>query len=175
MMRGMSALKGTGIHKNMRLSVGIEDIPEPVAKEKITPEQGDENHGLWGFFNKDRTALTPPEDLGKHGRAWSRQELRRKSWEDLHSLWWVCLKERNQLKTEDVERERLEAGYGNYESKERVKVIQETMKQIKSVLKERWYNWEDARRLAMEDPEIQVMEDGQVKYTPTLVSARLFC
>jgi large subunit ribosomal protein L47 len=173
MMRGMSALKGKGLHKYMKLTVGIKDLPAPVHPSKLTPEVGDENHGLWGFFNNERSLLTLPEDLGNHGRAWTKQELRRKSWEDLHSLWWVCLKERNQLKTEDRERKRLEAGYGDFESKVRVNVIQETMKGIKSVLRERWYNWEDARQLAEEDPEIQVTEDGQVRYTPTIVSYAL--
>lgn len=171
MMRGMSALKGTGLHKRMKLSVSIKDIPEPVPKSEISPERGDEDHGLWGFFNKDRTLLSLPEDLGNHGRAWTKHELRRKSWEDLHSLWWVCTKERNRLKTEDVERTRLQAGYGDAESKDRMRVVNETMSTIRKVLKERWYTWEDARTLAMNDPEIQVTEDGQVRYIPALVRA----
>ena len=179
MMRGMSALKGKGIHENMRLTVGIKDLLEPVAEDKITPEVGDENHGLWGFFNKDRSLLTRPEDLGNHGRAWTRQELRRKSWDDLHSLWWICLKERNRLATEDVERERLKAGYGEFESRARQDKIRSTMRRIKSVLRERWYNWEDARKLALSDPEIHVTEDGRVQYVPTAVcfmsSAREIC
>jgi large subunit ribosomal protein L47 len=57
------------------------------------------------------------------GRSWTVQELRRKSWDDLHCLWWKCIKERNRLATERYERNRLKAGYGDYESGQREEVV----------------------------------------------------
>jgi large subunit ribosomal protein L47 len=170
MMRGMSAIKGDGIHARMRLSVKPEDVPVPVSDDRRSKIEADEKHGLWGFFNKEKTLLSLPDELGNHGRAWTVQELRRKSWNDLHSLWWLCLKERNRLATENVERERLKAGYGDYESDERDKTIRKTMRAIRHTLTERWYVWDDARKLAEDDQEITLSEYGKGPiYTPAVV------
>lgn len=57
------------------------------------------------------------------GRSWSIQELREKSWEDLHCLWWVCVKERNRIATSNLERQRLKAGYGEWEASERDRTV----------------------------------------------------
>lgn len=61
------------------------------------------------------------------GRPWSHQELRRKDWNDLHCLWWTCVKERNRLATSEFERKRLAAGYGDWENRERDKTVSELM------------------------------------------------
>lgn len=61
--------------------------------------------------------------MGSTGRAWEVQELREKSWEDLHCLWWVCVKERNRIATSNLERKRLKAGYGDYEALERDRTV----------------------------------------------------
>jgi large subunit ribosomal protein L47 len=58
--RGVSALRRTGL----RYPVGMskEPLPVPVLDPKRRSKVVvDEEHGLWGFFNKDRTALSTPE------------------------------------------------------------------------------------------------------------------
>ena len=40
------------------------------------------------------------------GRPWTAEELRRKSWEDLHVLWYKCLMERNIIATEALDARR---------------------------------------------------------------------
>lgn len=51
------------------------------------------------------------------------EELSLKTWEEMHYLWWECMKERNRLATEQVERARLKPGYGQYEADERLRAV----------------------------------------------------
>jgi large subunit ribosomal protein L47 len=104
------------------------DLPKPVLDpSKRSKPQTDDDHGLWEFFHSKEKPMNTPEEDDAHGRAWSVEELRCKSWEDLHSLYWICTKERNRIATESYERERLEAGYGARESKIRDFVVSSLM------------------------------------------------
>ncbi|OBT52028.1 hypothetical protein VE04_07427 [Pseudogymnoascus sp. 24MN13] len=141
-----------------------EPVLDPKKRSKL---RVDENHGLYQFFHSKEKAMNTPEEDNSHGRPWSAEELRHKSWEDLHSLWWVCCKERNRIATETHERERLDAGYGDYEAKARDVAVRRTQRAIKQVLTERYYSWEDARKLAAGDPEVDLSGEGPA-HTPSL-------
>lgn len=92
-------------------------VLNPAERSKVTV---DEDHGLWDFFNEERTALSTPLELSNHGRAWTQHELRTKHWEDLWRLWWVCTKERNRLETFRLEKKRIGGNmYGDYEQEKR--------------------------------------------------------
>ena len=69
--RGVSGLRRTGLKRP------VEMMKEPLPRPVLDPERRskvpvDENHGLWDFFNKDRKALTSPEEMCAHGSSLGR-------------------------------------------------------------------------------------------------------
>ncbi|KUJ10237.1 54S ribosomal protein L4, mitochondrial [Mollisia scopiformis] len=163
--RGVSTQRRTGLRQPV--SVSKTPLPQPVLDEsKRSKVEVDPDHGLYQFFHSKEKPMNTPDEDSDHGRPWCVEELRHKSWEDLHALWWVSAKERNRIATETYERKRIEAGYGDYESEKRDVTVRRTQRAIKQVLTERYYSWRDAENVAKSDPEINLSGKGPI-YTPT--------
>ncbi|KAG8638033.1 39S ribosomal protein L47, mitochondrial [Manihot esculenta] len=93
------------------------------------------------FFQADRSQDKP---VG-YGRSWKASELRLKSWDDLHKLWYVLLKEKNMLMTQ---RQMLHSQNLKFSNPERLPKVRKSMCRIKQVLNERAIEEPDARRSA---------------------------
>ena len=92
------------------------------------------SEGLNAFLDPIRFL---PEDKQKDevsGREWEARELRLKSFEDLHGLWYVLLKEKNMLQTEKYV---ARANRVRMRSAQRIGQVRRSMAKIKLVLSER--------------------------------------
>ncbi|UYV83073.1 MRPL47 [Cordylochernes scorpioides] len=70
----------------------------------------------------------------RSGRSWKKDELRIKSNEDLHKLWYVLLKEKNMLLTMEEAALKKNAAF---QSPERLDKVEESMENLEEVVKER--------------------------------------
>ncbi|KAJ2538700.1 54S ribosomal protein L4 mitochondrial [Coemansia sp. RSA 1933] len=116
-------------------------ITRPLSTRRAT-QSGLINRGFEEFFQGGERL---PKEHEQTGRAWSASELRQKSWEDLHKLWYVVLKERNVLASQNEEAKRLGIQSDVFTNKSRVIKCKKTMARIKTVLNERKLAWEDAQ------------------------------
>lgn len=95
------------------------------------------------FFELDRS--TEEEKPIVYGRGWKASELRLKSWDDLHKLWYVLLKEKNMLMTQ---RNMLHSQNLRFPNPDRIPKVRKSMARIKHVLTERAIADPDPRRSA---------------------------
>ncbi|EGW33953.1 uncharacterized protein SPAPADRAFT_59346 [Spathaspora passalidarum NRRL Y-27907] len=103
------------------------------------------NHPLWQFFPDKTTALRESEQLDLESREWTMNELRRKSFDDLHKIWYLVLKERNILAREVRLGEAVYADTSKFiELDEKLVKVQ---KRVKNTLLERQVAYERAQLL----------------------------
>eukprot|EP00249_Psilotum_nudum_P006983 c20214_g1_i1 orf=323-715(+) len=88
--------------------------------------------GVEEFFEAERG--TDPSKPPTYGRSWKASELRLKSWDDLHRLWYVLLKEKNMLLTQ---KQIMNSKNLRMPNPERMSKVRKSMCRIKHVLTER--------------------------------------
>lgn len=123
--RGESVIRSTGPRHSLSVQRSYRELPKPVPEEDRPVDNFpiNPNHGLYGFFNKDKETVIPGEKEEQHGRAWAIHELTFKSFEDLHALYWQGLLEINRVKTRLLEHRRLKLGYGSMEADQRLNTV----------------------------------------------------
>lgn len=99
------------------------------------------SRSCWGVEEFWKGSLTDPEvtggektTLAESGHAWPACLLRLKNFEDLHKLWYVCLKEKNYLMSERHASRQFQVQWRKHG---RLKKVKLTMKRILTVLSRR--------------------------------------
>ncbi|OBZ71598.1 54S ribosomal protein L4, mitochondrial [Grifola frondosa] len=142
----------------------LSDDPEAGHGGPLRPHLNipvDPNHGLWAFFRKKEvdgkmTYLTVESQdpvSERSGRSWTAAELRRKSFKDLHTLWYVLLRERNLLATQRAEARRLGAASEALSLRKKTFRCRKSMARIKYVINERRLAYEGAMNIFAEKRE----------------------
>jgi large subunit ribosomal protein L47 len=127
--------------------------------EHVKPDQ--RRHPLDAFFEGGHAL---PDQLGDKqrifGRAWSSDELRCKSFEDLHRLWFVLLREVNLLATQRAEARRHQQ---RWVSLGRLQKCRLSMARLKGVLTERFHLFKTAASMVKGRPSLLSGDPGEAK------------
>ena len=83
------------------------------------------------FLDLEEVPEGQPRPIGSE---WKAEQLRAKSWDDLHKLWFVLLKERNMLKSEQL---MWKARRQPMPTPRRITKVRKSMNRIKQVLSQR--------------------------------------
>ena len=111
----------------------LQAVHAPNSIFKMSFSTSNHTLGLQDFFDNGN-GWAWNEKLMPTGRAWMSAELRRKSFEDLHALWFTCIKEQNKLSSMKQEAARFQLFFPY---KPRGIQVRLTMARIKQVLWER--------------------------------------
>lgn len=145
----------------------------PPIEPRIADVRTSDTHPLWQFFDTQRSYIRKLSELEDIGEAWSIPQLRRKGFTDLHSLWYVCLKELNRLNREA----RVLAQYENRPSQDTRKherdenkfaevahKVETTMWRIRHVLAERYHGYQSLRTFKLHEEFPRVYSEFRDKY-----------
>ena len=118
------------------------DVDDATAVTTTNTDGNDAPHPLDILFRDSNTLTGADADL-KVGRSWRASELRLKSFEDLHTLWFALLRERNKLETERFAAKKAGTQMSN---PARLRKTRVSMARLKTVLAERSKAYKEAQR-----------------------------
>lgn len=122
-----------------------------------------DDHPLWQFFH-NKKYIRKFDELSDLGEPWSIPMLRRKSFEDLHTLWWVCIKERNKLLRESRIYQSWANNLQNDVFKSTSDKIRETQWRIRHVLAERYHGHIRGFREFKGEGEKELLDEFEKRY-----------
>ena len=107
---------------------------------------------------KEWTAMSDDQRKdAKNGRSWRAEELRLKSHDDLHKLWYVLLKEKNKLKSDFLMCKQLGQIFFGHND---VKKVQLSMKRLLTIVNER-KRLRSLYRMHLEDEYIKKVKERE--------------
>ncbi|KAJ7044126.1 mitochondrial 39-S ribosomal protein L47 (MRP-L47)-domain-containing protein [Mycena alexandri] len=168
---------GSGSSAPPAIAEGAEAVPRPEvnpASAAFVPPSAPQlspDHGLYGFFRRkdgpylrgdDQYETFSDPTIKYTGRSWEASELRLKSFKDLHTLWYVLLREANLLATQREEMRRIGLPRDRFPLHNRVNSakVRKSMARIKAVMNERRLAYEGA--LALVEKERDGLADAEV-------------
>ncbi|GJE98316.1 54S ribosomal protein L4, mitochondrial [Phanerochaete sordida] len=148
----------------------------PTPEGHVRPHLGVEvnpNHGLYAFFRrveKDGEVDYETVESRDHAntgssRSWSAPELRRKNFKDLHTLWYVLLRERNLLATQRAEGKRMNILENRLSSPVQATKVRKSMARIKYVINERRVAFEQAITILEERRQAKLSTEEKERET----------
>ncbi|KAI5478415.1 hypothetical protein MNV49_005164 [Pseudohyphozyma bogoriensis] len=152
-----SAISTAGRPKRSATTYGLPSSSiSPPREEWPARESTDTSgHPLWRFFHEKESLTVPDKRRDDSGRSWAVSELRRKSFEELHELWYVLLRERNVLLTQREEARRLRVDLNGFSHHgDKLKRCQKSMAAIKATLSERRHAILDAAEILRERGDV---------------------
>ncbi|GAA5829468.1 hypothetical protein JCM5353_001345 [Sporobolomyces roseus] len=142
--------------KRDQTTYGVTGTRIPRSKWPKEGETDTASHPLWKFFHDKQSLEVPDKRNDYTSRSWTSFELRRKSFEELHALWYVLLRERNVLLTQREEARRLRVDLTGFTAvPEKLRMCQKSMARVKQTISER-------RHAALEAAEI-LRSEGNVE------------
>ncbi|RCK66333.1 54S ribosomal protein L4, mitochondrial [Candida viswanathii] len=155
--------------RSTKRDLRFKDLRQIKLREPIVPKisnlEVSPDHPLWQFFadgSKSTSALRQSEELDTDSREWTSAELRQKSFEDLHRIWYLALKERNVLAREARLGEAM--GMDDFRQINLVDLkLVRTQKRIKQVLLERQIAVERAQ-VSMQDEIQEYLQEFQERF-----------